>query len=62
MNDPWISARRARGILRLSHTALLRLAVIGEVATLLRPGLTPRYSRADCERLAASRAPQAAGS
>lgn len=48
----WISGLRARQILGIGYGALQRLAVLGKVRTLIEPGLSPRYNRADVEKVA----------
>ena len=49
----WISGLRTPDT-RHRLCALQRLAVIGKVRTLVEPGLSPRYNRADVERVAAA--------
>ena len=55
MSNEWITGSEARKILKLSNSALLRLAVLGRVRTRLEPGLAVQYNRADVERLAGER-------
>jgi hypothetical protein len=50
-SNEWISGLRARQMLGIGYGALQRLAVLGQVRTLIKPGLSPRYSRADVEQL-----------
>jgi hypothetical protein len=48
----WISGLRARQLLGIGYGGLQRLAVLGKVRTLIEPGLSPRYNRADVEKVA----------
>jgi hypothetical protein len=50
--SPWMSQRKACGLLGRSPAVLLRLAAIGTVKTLAVPGQALRYSRKDVEQLA----------
>jgi hypothetical protein len=48
----WVPLAEARRIMRTNTYAVMRSALLGELAFQVRPGAPIRYSRADCERLA----------
>jgi hypothetical protein len=52
----WISGLQARNRLGIGYSGLNRLAVLREVRVRLELGRSPRYSRADVDRLAQRKA------
>lgn len=48
-----IGINEAARILKRGPNVIYRYAVLGRIEVYLEPGLTPRYCRADVERLAA---------
>lgn len=53
----WISLAEATRITGLHNTSVLRLALARTIAVRAVPGTRTRYSRADCERIAAADRP-----
>ena len=51
----WITGAAARRRLGVSYGGLQRLAVLGQIDTLVEPGIPPRYSREDVDRIARAR-------
>lgn len=47
----WMTGAAARRRLGVSYSGLQRLAILGRISTLVEPGIPPRYSRADVERI-----------
>jgi hypothetical protein len=52
----WINGRQAARLLGTSPTAIVRVAMLGQVRVQLTPGVSPRYNRSDVEKLALVRA------
>lgn len=50
-----LNGREACRLLGCSATVLQRLAMLGQIAVKLEPGVPPRYHRGDVERLAETR-------
>jgi hypothetical protein len=57
----WINGRQAARLLGCSPTAIIRVAMLGQVRVQLTPGVSPRYNRSDVEKLALVRAKPQAG-
>jgi hypothetical protein len=63
----WLNGRQAAKIIGCSPTAVIRLALLGQIKARLEPGVSPRYDRRDVETVAKARRvrrqaqPQAAG-
>ena len=53
--DEWLTGAAARRRLKMSYCGLQRLAILRRVATLIEPGIPPRYSRTDVDRIARTR-------
>jgi hypothetical protein len=53
--DEWINGTESRRIPRVSHTTLLRLAVLGRLRTRLEPGFAVQSNRTDVESGACER-------